>query len=221
MEKSPYYVFDTIEDERRKLLKNKSLIQTTDFGTGKSTAKRISDIAGRSLKNAQQAQLLFRIVRYLNCRHLVELGTSLGITTMYLASVNRQNKVITFEGCKERASIARKLFDQHQFDNISLIAGNIDETLSENLSNEDLPDFYFIDANHQYESLMKYFDTCLNYSSEKTIIVIDDIYWSDGMQKAWKEITENPAVTATIDMFHLGIVFLKKDLQKKNYKIRF
>lgn len=221
MEKSPYYIFDTIEEERRKLLKNNTIIQTNDLGTGKSTGKKISEIAKRSLKKASQAQLLFRIVRYLNCRYMVELGTSLGITTMYLSGVNRQNKVLTFEGCKERAAIAQRLFNENQLNNINLITGNIDDTLSENLSGEDLPDFYFIDANHQYASLMKYFEICLNYSTEKTIIVIDDIYWSEGMQKAWKEITANPAVTASIDMFHLGIVFLKKDLQKKNYKIRF
>jgi predicted O-methyltransferase YrrM len=220
MEKSPYYVFDAIEKERIRLLMNKSVISTMDFGTGKNRKVTISKIAKRSLKKAGQAQVLFRIIRYLNCRNIVELGTSLGITTMYLASVNKNDSIITFEGCSNRAGIAQELFNKHDLKNISLIEGNIDKTLLETLDKSNKPDFYFIDANHQYQSLKEYFNICLNYSTEKTIIVIDDIYWSDGMQKAWKEIIDYPEVTATIDIFHMGIVFLKKDLQKKNYKLR-
>jgi predicted O-methyltransferase YrrM len=219
-EKYSYYIFDEIEKERKILQKNKKTIRVTDFGTGNNRTRQIAEIASKSLKNKKQAQFLFRIIRYLNCRHVVELGTSLGITTLYLATGNKNISCTTFEGCPETAELARQIFQKKKAKNISLIEGNINETLDIQLKKISSPDFIFIDANHQGSSLIEYFETCLNYSTTKTIIVVDDIYWSADMEKAWKTIEENPRVTTTLDLFHLGIVFLNPDLTKKHYKIR-
>jgi hypothetical protein len=41
------------------------------------------------------------------------------------------------------------------------------------------------------------------------------------MQKAWNEITEYEGVTVSIDLFRIGIVFLKKELSKQKFIIRF
>lgn len=221
MEKHPYYVFDEIEKERHLFLQDNGFIDVQDYGSGKNRHRSIADIARLSLKSAGQAQLLFRIVRYLNCRNILELGTSLGITTLYLASVDTGNSCITIEGCSNTAAFARKLFEKYQADNIKLIIGNLDKILPETLQKSDAPDFIFIDANHRYNALMQYFDNCLNFCTPKTIIVIDDIYWSAGMLNAWKEIKKHAQVTATIDLYHMGIVFLNPGLTKYNYKIRF
>ena len=50
---------------------------------------------------------------------------------------------------------------------------------------------------------------------------MDDIYWSRGMQRAWKEVSSWPEVQVSIDLFHMGVLLLRKDLTKTKIKIKF
>jgi hypothetical protein len=47
---------------------------------------------------------------------------------------------------------------------------------------------------------------------------VDDIYWSEGMTKAWQAIKKHPDVTLSIDIFDIGIVFFRKELSKQDIK---
>jgi predicted O-methyltransferase YrrM len=79
----------------------------------------------------------------------------------------------------------------------------------------------FFDANHTKEATLNYFNQCLEKANNNTVFIFDDIYWSEGMTEAWKEIYSNPAVTYSIDLFHLGIVFFNKEWIKSHFKIKF
>jgi len=220
-EKHPYYVFQKIEEVRKSLLSNHNLINVTDLGAGKSRLRKVSDIASKSLKRKKYAQLLFRIGHYFKAQNILELGTSFGITTAYLASVSSTSKVVTLEGCTETLKIAGNNFRKLGFDNVQMIEGNIDTTLFSTLDNFDKLDFVFIDANHRNEALISYFEQCLRKIHKTSVIVIDDINWSEGMLQAWEKIKLHNRVTSTIDLFELGIVFFNSDLVKKHYKIRY
>lgn len=220
-EKHPFYIFENIEKLRSELKKNHQSISVRDFGTGSSKPRKISDIAHRSLKQRKFGQLLFRTVQYFNAKHIVELGTSLGITTAYLSSASSDSQCTTFEGCPETANIAKTGFSQLNINNITTIVGNIDDTLQPAINEMPTIDFAFFDANHQSEPLLRYFELCLAKRNSKTIFVIDDIYWSRDMEYAWCTIKKHPEVMSTIDLFHLGVIFFNKDLYKKHYKIRF
>jgi hypothetical protein len=41
------------------------------------------------------------------------------------------------------------------------------------------------------------------------------------MEEAWAAIKADNMVKVTIDMFHMGIVFFKKELTKQHFNIRF
>ena len=41
------------------------------------------------------------------------------------------------------------------------------------------------------------------------------------MENAWNHIKQHGKSTVTIDLFFVGIVFIKKELSKENFKIRF
>jgi predicted O-methyltransferase YrrM len=220
-EKKPFYHFKGIEQIRLSMLNDGRSIFVRDLGTGNNRHRKIADIARNTLKNPRLGQLLFRIAERYRCRNITELGTSLGITTLYLASSSSQIKCITFEGCEQTAAIARQNFEKAGKQNISIIEGDIDEKLSKILSSEAPQDLIFMDANHSYEATMEYFNQCLNFCHDKSIIVLDDIYWSDGMTRAWKEIAENKRVTTTVDIFYMGFVFLNPELNKQHYKIVF
>jgi hypothetical protein len=71
-------------------------------------------------------------------------------------------------------------------------------------------DFAFIDGHHAAEPTLDYFDQCLAKAHNDTVFIFDDIHWSTGMEEAWVAIKAHPKVTVTIDLFHFGIVFLRK-----------
>ncbi|MCK4749369.1 MAG: hypothetical protein KAT15_20085, partial [Bacteroidales bacterium] len=79
----------------------------------------------------------------------------------------------------------------------------------------------FVDANHRYDPTIRYVKVLVEKAGDESVIIMDDIYWSKGMFKAWKEVISWPEVRISIDLFHMGILLLRKDLQKSNVKINF
>lgn len=220
-EKHPFYAFKNIERARVNLLADNSVIYVNDHGTGTSRNRKISEIARRSLKSKKEAQMLFRFACMMQPKNILELGTCLGITTLYLSSARPSANIYTIEGCPNIANIAKQVFKNEKANNITSIVGNIDTELPKVLSKIESLDMVFFDANHTKEATLRYFYTCLEKANHDTIFIFDDIYWSKGMTEAWKEIYEHPSVTYSIDLFHLGIVFLKKEWKKSHFKIKF
>ena len=69
---------------------------------------------------------------------------------------------------------------------------------------------------------LDYFEQILLSSNEETIFIFDDIHWSKEMEEAWEIIKQHTAVSLSIDLFFIGIVFLKKDFKvKQHFVIRF
>lgn len=220
MENKPYYKFDEIENLRNTLKKDKTKVYIKDFGSGNDRVSTVSDIAKKALKPRKQAQLLYRIVNHYKFNNLIELGSCLGISTLYISSVSSKSKCTSFEGAPEIAKIAENNFIELNVNNIDLLVGNIDDTLSDGL-NKGPFDFVFMDANHRYEPMMRYFEQIIKHISENAIIVIDDIHHSPEMEKFWTEIIRHTEVTTSIDIYHMGILFTKKHLRQKNYKLAF
>jgi predicted O-methyltransferase YrrM len=221
LEKNAFYKFDEIEKTRSKLLNNYSVIDIEDFGTAQKKQRKISDIAQKSLIRPKYGRLVFRTINYLKLNNLLELGTSLGISTAYIASTSEKSTCITLEGCKNTAALAVKTFESLKLKNIELITGNIDITLVSALNKLSEVDFVYVDANHSEKATIAYFDTIVPYLSKNAAIIFDDIYWSKGMKNAWKNIISRKEVTSSIDLFQVGVVFFKPELNKKHYKMIF
>lgn len=219
-EKLPYYCFSMVEKSRHSLLRDKRTIDVTDYGTGPSCPKRICDIASNSLKKASLAQVIFRIAISNRSKEILELGTSLGITTLYLAKTDSKAHITTLEGCPNTAAVARNLLDNAGVRNVEVIVGDIGKTLDDAISRHNRLDLVFFDANHRKEPTIRYFEKCLPKVSANTIFIFDDIYHSAEMEEAWNEIKSHPAVRVSMDFFHFGVIFFNKTLQIEHYKIR-
>ena len=221
-----YPEYKKIENIRQQLLRNKNTIEVEDFGAGsgiiKTNIRRIDKIAASSLKSKKFAQLLFRIVKYYQPKQIIEIGTSFGITTSYLATAQTTGNVITHEGASRIASIAIDNFNTLNLKNIKLNQGDFETTLMGTIAAIDNLDFAFIDGNHRKNPTWKYFEMLLTKSNENSIFIFDDIHWSAEMEQVWEEIKLHPAVTLSIDLFFIGIVFFKKDFKvKQHFSIRF
>jgi predicted O-methyltransferase YrrM len=213
-----------IESLRKKLLHDQRDIVVDDLGAGSkhtsSRKRKISEIAHHSLSNPAYACLYDRIASHINATTLVELGTSLGITTLYLAR-NAERNVYTFEGSPALAEIASISFEFAGNENITLIEGNLDTTLANQLLILPKIDLAFMDANHRYEPTLRYFNMLVRRTHENSIIILDDIHDSPEMEKAWLEIKHHPLVHTTVDLFRCGLVLLDPALSKQHYAWQF
>jgi predicted O-methyltransferase YrrM len=219
--KGQFYAFGDIEALRLRLLQDHRRIDITDMGAGsqvrKNRRRRISDLARHSAKPPKLAQLLFRLANHLQPQTILEVGTSLGLTTAYLAAACPGARTVSLEGCPQTAALARQNFQHLPLPNLTLIEGEFSGTLPKALNQLQQVDFVFLDGNHRYEPTISYFEVCLEKRTENSVFVLDDIYWSPEMEKAWKEICRHPAVMISIDLFWLGLVFFRKNQPKQHF----
>jgi len=213
-----------IEKLRFDLLKTHREISVEDLGTKSKhftdKKRKISEVAETSLSNIRFSSLYNRLVEYAEAKTVVELGTSFGLNTLYLAK-KKGVKVYTFEGSESIAEVAEDTFKFSNAKNIELIKGNINSTLYSTLSRIPKVDFAFIDANHQYEATKKYFEELLMKVHHKSVMVIDDIHGNLGMSKAWKEICRHDLVHTTLDLYRCGILFFDPSLTKQHVVLQF
>jgi len=209
------------ETVRQELLLNENIIELKGFGAGSrnySTKRlKVKKHAKNSLKSRSECELIFQIVQFLKPEKILELGTSFGVSTLYLNAAVPTASITTFEGEHVIQELAKKSF---QGKNIESLIGDIDTVLPNFLERETQLDCVVFDANHSYEPTIRYFKSCLEKAHNESFFIIDDIYWSEGMTKAWDEIKKNPKVTISIDLYYFGIVFFRKDQAKEDFVLR-
>ena len=218
--------YNQIGQLRKRLLQKYQVIESTDFGSGAGNMSyklkyvRVASIVKSSAISERCGMVLFRLVEYFKPNTIIELGTSVGISTLYLAMPKLDTKVITLEGCTTKSEQAAANFSAMKLENIAQHIGRFDIVLPQVINETPQADLVFIDGNHTYDATMANFNALLQISHPETIFVFDDIHWSAGMQKAWDEISGHERVTLSIDLFRMGIVFLRKEVMRQNLVIR-
>ncbi|MGM0581962.1 MAG: O-methyltransferase [Bacteroidota bacterium] len=206
------------------LLKDETEIELVDLGAGskveKSKSRKIKSIARHSLSSPKFSKFLCRLIQDFKFENIIELGTSLGINTAYMASANPDASIFTFEADPNALKIAKEVNREHK--NIIFYKGDIANSLPNMLqkSNPKI-DLVYADANHTYKASIDYFNIILPYLSSESIYIMDDIHWSAGMKKAWEELTGRKEVTSSIDLFDAGLLFFNPDFEKQHYVLDF
>jgi predicted O-methyltransferase YrrM len=206
---------------REALNSDNETITVTDFGAGSrvfsSNSRKVSAIAKHAGIGKKRQHLLYKLVRYLKPATILELGTSLGLSTMAMALGNPEAVVKTLEGCSNTAHKASSYFNAFKIHNVELKVSNFDAYLAEN---EVSCDLIYMDGNHNGEKTLEYFDILKKQANNNTLIILDDIYWSPEMTAAWKKIISDEQVSVSIDTFQWGLVFFRKEQHKQHFKIR-
>ena len=225
-DKTPYPEYKKVESLRRRLKKDATQLQLEDMGAGSASnagsRRSVSSIARHAVKPKKYAQLLFRMARYYQPEEILELGTSLGLTTAYFSLAAPGGRVITLEGAAAVAACAKRNFEELGLTNITLLPGNFDDTLQPAVEQFSSPGLIFIDGNHRKEPTIRYFEQLLKSVHNNSILIFDDIHWSREMEDAWGQIRRHPAVQCTIDLFFIGIVFINPNFKiPQHFTIRF
>jgi predicted O-methyltransferase YrrM len=169
--------------------------------------------------STKKATLLIRIFAYYKPLTVLEIGTSVGLGTTLISIGNSKAKIITLEECNSKASIAKDLFQKLNLENIKLTVGNFEKTLPFILNKKQFDIIYF-NGIHKRESIVEYFNLCLQSIHNNSIFVFNEINRSTEIQQAWLTIKEHPRVIISIDTFYLGIIFFRKEQQKQHFTIR-
>jgi predicted O-methyltransferase YrrM len=220
-DKAPF--FHEIENLRQELFSSDTILDYNDPGAGsraiKSHAKTVKKLAHTSLQKPKYCRFLHRLATYLNVTHALELGTSFGITTSYLSCASDHIRIDTIEGVQVIADIAETNFKKLQIQNIHLHRGTFSQILPALLNKK--YDLVFIDGDHRGDKLLSYFEDIVKHISEKGVIVIDDIRWSDSMLLAWQKIIARPDVAVSVDLFSMGLIFFRPGMSKENFYLKF
>ncbi|RMG82905.1 MAG: SAM-dependent methyltransferase, partial [Bacteroidetes bacterium] len=216
-----YYAFKDIELLRQLLLTEKTVIEVTDLGAGSQVVqgnrRTVRSLVKYSATAPVFCRILFRMVRFLKPQNIIELGTSLGISTLYQARAALNGQIFTIEGCPNIAAKARQNFELMKADNIVSLIGPFEDHLPALLQKLEKVDYVFVDGNHRKAPTLEYFRLCAAEAHPGTVLVFDDIHWSTEMEEAWREIQNDSRVTLTIDLFFFGIVFFKKEFRVKQH----
>lgn len=216
-----YYAYAQIEKLRASYLADNRTVELLDFGAGKRSGqkgnkRKIKEIAARAGSPSKVGQLLFRMVNQFQPETVLELGTSLGIGTHYLAAAKPSSRLISLEGSPEIAAIAQTNLVSSGLANVEVRVGDFSKTLASAASDLGKIDFVFMDGNHRMEPSISYFDIILPHLHEDSVVILDDIHWSSGMELAWEELKKRSEVCLSIDLFRLGLLFFRSENRQKS-----
>ncbi len=200
-------------EEHRRLKRDRSLAG----GEGRT----VRSFVRRSSVPEKQAALLYRTARWFRPEMVVELGTGLGVSTLYLARGAPGIPLHSIEGNTQRATFAAQMISRLQLGPVSIHWGEMEEKLEAILPLMPGRFLAFVDGNHRLGPTLQYVKSLMERAGEEALIILDDIYWSRDMQRAWKEILSWPEARVGIDLFHLGVILLRKDLNPALFKIKF
>ncbi len=214
-----FYAFRDLEILRKILKDDRTVLKIKDYGAG----SLVSDEKKRSIRSLVKysatmplyCRYLFRIINEYKPATMLELGTSVGISTLYQSRAAMDAKFITIEGDPGIAQVAEKNFRRMRAHNIRQYVGTFEEKLVPALEELKRLDYAFIDGNHREKPTVEYFETCLKYAHDDSIFIFDDIHWTEGMERAWEKIIAHPRVTLSVDMYYFGIIFFKKEFTEK------
>jgi predicted O-methyltransferase YrrM len=216
-----YYAFFDVEVARNKWLADETMIHLPRLGAGSTvsdaTQRRAGDILRSTAVSPETGRRLFRLALWLQPKNILELGASMGISTAYLAAADTRMPLLSIEGNKAVAGKAQAHLNELGLHQVELISGLFDEQLPAALAKLDRLGLLFIDGDHRREAVMKHVRTCLNHRHNDSVFVIADIHWSDDMEQAWSELCALPEVTLSVDFFHFGVLFFKKEIIEKQH----
>jgi predicted O-methyltransferase YrrM len=225
-----------IETLRGEMERSTAPITRVDYGAGLGDSRRtpeemargvevtsaLGDITRAASKPALWAGLLFRLIRELRPNSCVEMGTAVGISAAYQTAaleLNERGKLVSLDGAPAVAEIARKNLQALGLKRVEVVVGNFRDTLPEVLRREQPIDYVFVDGHHDERATLDYFELLLPSLAKTSVLVFDDISWSDGMKRAWGSISRDPRVSLAVDLGAVGLCVVGPSPHRLAFKI--
>ena len=215
---------ERIEELRRQLLSSNDEIEVDDYGAGsrvfKTKSRKVKKIARHIIQNEKVAFALLRVLKFWgnkgSGKKILEMGTSLGVTTAYLAASGWE--VETWEGCQETANYARKNWkDLGCKAQIESKVGAFKKLMAETQGGWDV---VFLDGHHDGDATLEYVECLKTKLKLGGAILVDDIDWSKGMKRAWCKLLDDPYWNSTMKWRGKGWLFNRDGEIEQHLKLR-
>jgi predicted O-methyltransferase YrrM len=210
-----FYDFEKLEHVRRKLLGSDQMIDFEDFGAGskilKSEKRMVSDIAKHGISSNYQCRVLFNLINYIKPVRSLELGTSLGISALYMASARKTSQVDTVDANEQLSKIASQNAKELELPNIHFNINTFEKFVIQ-ITPPTVYDFLYIDGNHTYNATINTIEILQPFLSDTAVVMIDDIHWSEEMYQAWELLKSHRRVNSSIETQYFGLLFFDKKL---------
>ncbi|MEM6766220.1 MAG: class I SAM-dependent methyltransferase [Bacteroidota bacterium] len=217
-------VFNRIHKLRESLSQTEDIISWEELGAGSlhfpQASASVKDLVRRVVRRHREGALLYRICKHYAPTCGLELGTHLGISSIYQALGIEEGRLMSIEGVPAFARLADKNLRDAGVE-VELRVGKFEHILSQLAREGYHLDYIFLDGNHTYEATKAYFQFLLPMLADGGILVLDDIYWSGGMRRAWREISDHPEVSVSLDLFFFGVCFIRRPQAKEHFPLRF
>lgn len=218
-EKLPYYRFFQIENLRKLLLKSKRVVMV-DFPGGKEKRRMtVGKITYAETISKEYDQLLFRWVNYFKPRNVVEIGDSIGVTTLYLSTPDTRRKVYSISKTPFIAQWANQLYGKLQLKNINVILGNTKDGLEIVKSEQKVVDFVYFNRSSTVEDIKETMSSLSPMMSGDTVLLMADIYSTPEKEMQWKELKKTEGVKVSLELFHYGMLIFREELQEEEYNL--
>jgi predicted O-methyltransferase YrrM len=202
---------------RARLLGADREIETLDFGMGgtpdgRPGRERLADLCRVRSKPIEDAVMLFRLVRLLRPKCIIELGTACGLSAATMAcalKLDGNGVLVTVEGDPNLAALARDHARDLELP-FTVVGGRFADVVP-NLLMRHRFDFAFVDGHHDETETVRWYEALARTGSDEMAIVLDDIDWSDGMRAAWAAVRAHPRTLAHADLRGIGICFTRGD----------
>jgi predicted O-methyltransferase YrrM len=156
-------------------------------------------------------RFLFFLVRRLEPRSCIELGTAWGVSGSYQAAAleaNAAGSLVTFERSSEWAHHAGEAFRDLDLSRVEQRVGLLDDTLLPELARIGAVDYAYVDADHEMAPNLRYFEAMLPHMPPGAVVVFDDINLSPEMRRMWRAIRAHERVGAAHGLRRMGVVVI-------------
>ncbi len=215
-----FYAFDLIKKIKYDLKQRQTTIKLNDLGAGSlvstTNERTIAEIVNNSVASQKKIQFLFKLCLKYQPETILELGTSLGLSSLVMQLANIRSTITTVEGDATIADIAHNIHTENNIHTIEIVNQPFDVFLK-NKNTDSKFKLILIDGNHAYSPTIKYFEILTHNIDNECIMIFDDINWSQDMRRAWDEIKSNKKVRLSIETFEYGIVFFNSDFKEKQH----
>ena len=214
-----------IDALRESLSHSEERLEIRDFGAGYGGDARpvihkdVREVVRGSARRRAQGEFLARLTAAYRPERILELGTNLGFSAAYLLSGHPESHLYSLEGAPSLARTAKINLEALGY-RADIRVGEFGETLPSVLSEGKKLDFVLLDGNHQYAPTVKYFGQIAPQVRDGGLIIVDDINWSAGMRKAWQELRAREEVSVSVDLFWMGLCFLRRNQSKQHFRFR-
>jgi predicted O-methyltransferase YrrM len=168
-----------------------------------ASSTTVGAMARRASSPPARGLLLYAAVEVWQPKAVLEMGTCCGVSGAYIASALPDfARFVSLELWAPLADAARRLWaDLGVCGEVRV--GLFADTLAGAL--QPAPDVAFVDGNHHQEPTWEYFEVLADACPSGSLLVFDDITWSQGMKSAWQRIRFDHRVAASVTSGSVGL----------------